>query len=221
MIRNQIQARAITTSTASTAYSKRFRMPPIVSQFAPSWTPANTSAAVHGSDPRNVKIVNRPTRHVRDAGRERHERADDRQHPPEEAGRLAVAGEERIGAVEVRGRDAEVPPPPLDDGSPAPGADRVGDERPDRRPERARQHRQPVVPGRAADRFEGGALADEEAGEREHDLGRDRDDDALDGDPQRHAEVADRLVDLGDQVADRPVQEVEHGREHSRLSSDP
>ena len=39
--------------------------------------------------------------HVRDAGRERHERPDHRHHPSEERSRVAVAVEEVVGAVEV------------------------------------------------------------------------------------------------------------------------
>ena len=59
MIRNQIQASTTTPSTARIAYSNCLRTPPIVSQFAPSWTPANTSSAVNGSEPRNEKSVKR------------------------------------------------------------------------------------------------------------------------------------------------------------------
>ena len=61
MMRNQIQATTRTTSTAKMAYSKRFRTAPIDSQFAPSWTPAKTSSAVNGREPRNENTMNRPS----------------------------------------------------------------------------------------------------------------------------------------------------------------
>ena len=53
MIRSQIQASTITTRTATIAYSNRLSQAPTVSQLAPSWTPAKTSSAVHGAEPRN------------------------------------------------------------------------------------------------------------------------------------------------------------------------
>ena len=59
MIRNQIQSSTMTPITARIAYSNCLRNPPTVSQFAPSWTPAKTSRAVNGSEPRNEKTVNR------------------------------------------------------------------------------------------------------------------------------------------------------------------
>ncbi len=220
IIRNQIQATTTTTRTAITAYSKRLSQAPTVSQFAPSCTPAKTSSAVHGREPRNVKTVNLPRGIcAMPAANDTRDRitAD---HPTEEAGGLAVPGEEVVRLVEVRRGDADVPTPSLQERTAAPGADPVRDERADRRSEGAGQHRQPEVPGAAGDGLERRPFADEEPREREDELGRDRDDDALEGDPERDAEIADGFVDLGDQFADRSVQEVEHGREHSRLSSD-
>ena len=127
--------------------------------------------------------------------------------------------EEAVGLVEVRGGDPEVATPALDERPAAPRADAVRDERPGGRPERAGQDGQPEVPRLSGDGLERHALADEEPGEGQHELRGDRDDDALDRHPQGDTEIPDRFVDLGHQVADRPVQEVEHGRQHSRLSS--
>ncbi len=61
MIRIQIQASAMTTRIARIAYSNCLSTAPTDSQLAPSWTPANTSRAVNGSEPRNVNSVNRPS----------------------------------------------------------------------------------------------------------------------------------------------------------------
>ena len=158
-------------------------------------------------------------RHAGHACRERDQGPDDRHHPSEEAGRIAVAREERLRAIEIRPGDAEIATPALDDRPAAPCADRVRDQRPDRGPERPRQHDQPVRPRLPGERLDRVARSDEETREGKHELGRDRDDHALDRDPQRDPEIPDGIVDLGDQVSHRPVQEVEHGREHSGLSS--
>ncbi len=93
--------------------------------------------------------------HVGDAGRERYERADDRQHPTEEARRIAVPREEAFGPVEIGGADADVATPSFEDGPSAARPDRVGDECAERRPDRARQDDEPVVPRPSGQRLDG------------------------------------------------------------------
>ena len=99
--------------------------------------------------------------------RERHERADDRDDPAEEAGRIAVSREEVVGLVEVRGADAEVATPALEDRAPTPRTDAVRDERAHRRPKRPGQNGEPVIPRLTGEGLQGPALADEESSERE------------------------------------------------------
>ena len=137
-------------------------------------------------------------------------------HPAEERGLVAVPDEELLGAQDVRVADREVAPPALEERPAAVVADRVGDERADGGADRAGEHGERQVPGPVGQGLHAGALADEEAGEREHELGRDRNDDALDRDPDRDAEVADRLVQGRDRLADGTVEEVEHARQDSR-----
>src|SRR3954469_14730128 len=66
-----------------------------------------------------------PERHLRHPGRERDERADDRQHSREEHGRVAVAGEPAVGPLQVRRLDVQLGAVLLEDVDPAEVADRV------------------------------------------------------------------------------------------------
>ena len=80
----------------------------------------------------------------------------------------------------------------LDERPAAPCPDGIRDEGADGRAEGAREDHQPELPRLTGDGLDGGALTDEEPREGQDELRGDRDDDALDRHPERHAEVADR-----------------------------
>ena len=67
------------------------------SQLSPTALPISASARTQGMQPSERQHREAPERHPRDAGRQRDEGADDRQHPGEEDGGVAVALEPAVG----------------------------------------------------------------------------------------------------------------------------
>src|SRR4051794_15083214 len=157
-----------------------------------------------------------PERHPRDAGRQRDERADDRQQAREEDGRVAVTGEPAVGGREVRGPDPDLGAVLLEDVDAPVPAHRVRDPRAGEVAEDAGGgHReQAVVP-----------LGDVEAGEEHRRLARDRDARALEqhepedsGEP----EVPDDVRREADErVRDRGKVKRVGEHEASRVAADP
>ena len=152
----------------------------------------------------------RPDRHARDAGREADERPDDGQQPPDEHGGRAVAREERIGQLDLVRPDEQVLPVPLEERPPAVGADRIGDQRAERVPDRRHDDHDPEVPRLAGDRLELARVGHQEAGVREDELGWQRDHRRLDRHGGHDAEVADRPVQVVEERDDEVVDEGEH-----------
>src|SRR4051812_47756557 len=83
-----------------------------------------------GDAPREGEEREAPERHPRHAGRQRDERADDRQQAGEEDGRVAVANEPAVRGGEVRRPDPDLGAVPLEDVDAPVPAHRVRDPRP-------------------------------------------------------------------------------------------
>jgi hypothetical protein len=129
-----------------------------------------------------------------------------------------VRPDEHVAAVALEERPTAV------------GADGVGDERADRVADGREDDDEPEVPGLAGQRLDGVRVRHEEAGEREDQLGRERDHRRLDGHRDHHPDVADGAVQALEERDGDLVDELEHARtsggtrdaaEDSRLSSGP
>ena len=151
----------------------------------------------------------RPQRHPGDARRKADERPDDRQEPAEEGGRCAVAFEEVLGDLDLVGSDQQVLAVPLEEGPPAPCPDGVGDERPQRVPDRRDDDDDPVAPRSVAERFELARIGDEEARVGQDQLRGQRHHRRLDRHRAHHPEVADRAVERVEERDDDLVDEGE------------
>ena len=105
MNRSQMKPSTTTTRTARITYSNRLSN---VADRLPVGAELNAREDEHERERQRAQggeHDERHERHVGDAGREGHQGADHRDQPPEE-GRLGpVLGEERIGPIEVLGRD--------------------------------------------------------------------------------------------------------------------
>ena len=128
--------------------------------------------------------------HALDAGRDRHDAADQRDEPPQQHDLVAVPGEEHLTAGEVAGREEEEPPlggQVLEALPPEQLPDEVEHQRAHHRADGGRH------PG--GDEVEV-ALGRREAGEGEDDLRRDRRDDVLEGDQRADPEGPEPLDDV-------------------------
>ena len=149
---------------------------------------------------RGRRADERRERHLGQAGRHGHERADARDEPAEEHDRHGAAVEPAVGAVEVLPGDAQQRVQAEDQRAAAEAGDRVEDQRAEDGAERRREQR-----GHEAQR----ALRDLEAGEGQDDLRRDRREHGL----HRHHDGEPRVPGLHDGVLDGPGEVGEHARE--------
>ena len=169
-----------------------------------------------------------PDRHARHAGREADERPDDRQQPADEHGRPTVLREEWVRELDLVGADEQVLAEPLQERPPAVCPDGVGDERPERVPDRRGHDHDPEVPGCRGERLDLARVRDEEAGVRQDQLGGQRHHGRFDGHRDQHAEIADGAIQAIQERDDDLVDEGEHANlvtgevgaaQPSRLSS--
>ena len=147
----------------------------------------------------SVYRVNDPERHAAEPGRDRDDRADQRDAPADQHGKHGATVEPALCPLDVLRRHLQplpvaheetghaVAPDPrreaVEDPRPDQRADRGGDDHPDQRP---------AAP-----------VAGDEAGERQHDLRRDRREQVLQRDEQRDADVAEGVDDVDDPVGQR------------------
>ncbi len=110
--------------------------------------------------------------HPGHAGREADEGPDDRDEPPDEHGRGAMAGEERVGQLDLVLADEQVLAIALEERPATVRPDGVGDERPERVPDGRHDDHDPEVPGLPGDRLDLTGVRDQEPGVRQDQLAR-------------------------------------------------
>ena len=116
-------------------------------QWAPSWTPANTSRTDQTNAPSVEYTTNGTSGHPRDAGWEFDECPDDRQQRADEHGGRSVLREEPVGRLDLVGPDQQVPTVSLEEGSATVRTDRIRDQRPEGVPDGGHDRHDPERPG--------------------------------------------------------------------------